>query len=638
MFHCPARSRSKRHRIAAAVAASLVGMASAQAQPQHLASVQLGDLSLEQLREVVVWTVGRQREHLGTAAAAVYVISADDIRRSGATTLPEALRLAPMLDVARADANQYAISTRGFNNVLANKLLVLIDGRTVYSPLFSGVFWEAQDVLLEDVERIEVVSGPATALWGTNAVNGLINIITREAGATGGASIGASLGHRERVGSARLGWRLGESTSARVYAKTYDRDDTSRADGSSVNDQADGRLIGLRADWKRPDANLLLQAEDSEGTIDSAPAARRFTGSHLLLRWQQDLGERRSWTFQGYIEQTTRHHPGTFHERLRTGDALAEYQFAPLPGHQLLLGAGARTARDEVTPFPALAFIPGNRRLSWTRLYLRDQFEASQTLSVTAALSAERNPYTGTELLPNLRLGWQVRPDNLLWVAWSRAVRAPSRTDREFHQPGQPPYLIAGGPQFDSEVSSVIETGWRSQPTDTWSFDLGLFHHEHRGLRSLARTPAGLQFRNDIDGRTSGMRGWTRWRAQPGWRIDAGFVALRQSLRVRTGATDFGGLAVLGNDPRHWLSLRSSLDLGARWAWDVSVRRVGARPQPAVPAYTAIDSRLAWSTGNEWELALVLRNIGDPRHPEWGAPANRVEHQRSALLQLQWRH
>jgi iron complex outermembrane receptor protein len=623
MLHSLARSMSLPHRVAAVGCAALLGMASAQAQPEQLASVQLGELSLEQLREVVVWTVGRQREHLGTAAAAVYVISADDIRRSGASTLPEALRLAPMLDVARADANQYAVSARGFNNVLANKLLVLIDGRTVYSPLFSGVFWEAQDVLLEDVERIEVVSGPATALWGTNAVNGLINIITREAGTTEGASIAASLGHRERVGSARLGWRLGESAAARVYAKTHDRDETHRADGSSVNDQADGRLFGFRADWKRPDASLMLQAESTEGTIDSAPAARRFTGSHVLVRWQQDLGDRRAWTFQGYAEQTTRHHPGTFRERLRAADALAEYHFAPLPGHQLLMGVGARAARDEVAPFPALAFIPGNRRLSWTRFYLRDQFEASQTLSVTTAVSAERNPYTGTEFLPNLRLGWQVRPDNLLWMAWSRAVRAPSRTDREFYRPAEPPHLVAGGPQFESEVSNVAEAGWRSQPSDTWSVDLGLFHHEHRGLRSLAGTPAGLQFRNDIDGRTSGMQGWTRWRALPGWRVDAGFVALRQSLRVRAGGRDFGGLATLGNDPRHWLSLRSSLDLGARWSWDVSVRRVGARPQPAVPAYTAFDSRLAWSSG-EWELALVLRNIGDPRHPEWGAPANRV--------------
>jgi iron complex outermembrane receptor protein len=387
---------------------------------------------------------------------------------------------------------------------------------------------------------------------------------------------------------------------------------------------------------KTVDAIMLVQAEASEGTVDAGPAARQFSGAHLLARWQQDLGEGRAWTLQSYVERTTRHHPGTFRERLRTADALAEYRFEPAPGHQVLLGAGARRSLDEVTPFPAVAFIPGNRRLDWTRLYVQERYSPTARLDATGALSVERNPYTGTELLPSLRMGWKASGHAYAWLAWSRAVRAPSRTDRDFHQPGQPPYLVAGGPDFESEVSNVIEAGWRSQPTLAWSYSLTLFHHRHHGLRSLASTAEGLQFRNDIDGRTSGASGWTRWRVLPRWRLEAGFVALRQSLQVRPGAADFGGQAALGNDPRHWLSLRSSLDLGERWAWDVSVRRVGARPQPAVPAYTAVDMRVAWTSG-PWELGLVLRNLADPRHPEWGVPANRVEHERSALLQLSWR-
>jgi iron complex outermembrane receptor protein len=599
-------------------------------------SVHLADLSLEQLRQVPVFTVSRQEERLADAAAAIYVISADDIRRSGATTIPEALRLAPSLDVARADANQYAISARGFNNVLANKMLVLIDGRTVYSPLFSGVFWEAQDTLLEDIDRIEVITGPATAMWGTNAVNGLINVITRRAATSAGTSVAASLGETQRVASVRHGWRLGDGAHGRVYAKSWNRRDTARANGSSVNDQGDGGLVGLRADAAGEAGHLMLQAEASQGTIDPAPIARTFRGAHLLARWEGVLAGGRSLTAQGFVERTERRHPGTFQETLDTADLVVELGMQAGPDHRVLLGAGYRQSRDDVQPFPALAFLPGKRRLEWLRLYAQDQATLGPTLKLTGSMSLEHNPYTGLEVLPSLRLAWRAGPNHLGWAAWSRSARAPSRVDREFFQPGQPPFRVAGGPDFESEISQVLEVGWRAQPAPAWSWDLAAFHHEHRGLRSMAPTPAGLQFRNDIDGRVSGLRGWSRWRATPSWRLDAGFVLMRQQLRLRPGAVDAGGLASLGNDPRHGWSLRSSLDLGAHVAWDLAVRRVGARPAPAVPAYTAVDTRLAWMPARGWELALLVNNLADPAHPEWGVASNRVEHRRAATLQVRW--
>jgi iron complex outermembrane receptor protein len=600
----------------------------------QVATSRLGELSLEQLGEVLVWTVSRHEERLDAAAAAVYVVTGEDIRRSGATTLPEALRLVPMLDIARADANQYAISARGFNNVLANKMLVLLDGRAVYSPLFSGVFWEAQDVLLEDVDRIEVVTGPSTALWGTNAVNGMINVITRSAALTSGTVLQAHAGDREHGGSVRQGWKLGEQAHARLYAKTYDRGATSRANGVTVNDQADGRQVGFRADWSAARDQFTLQGDAYRGTIDQPVMWREFSGANLLARWERQLDGSR-WTVQGYLERTERDHPGSFAETLDTADIVAQVALEPRAGHRVLLGAGYRQSRDDAEPSATLAFIPGERRLRWSRLFAQDQVALGPRLNLTASLSLEDNPYTGAEPLPSLRLAWQPVDGALLWASAARAVRAPSRTDREFFQPARPPFVLAGGPNFESEVSHVLELGWRAQTGRTWSYAVTAFRHEHRRLRSLARRAAGLQFENDIEGHTDGLETWTRWRVGPSWRIDAGAVFLHQALAVRTGGTDLGGLPVLGNDPRRWASVRSALDLSATLTCDVSVRYVGARPLPAVPAYTAVDARLAWNAAPGLDLAL--RNLADPRHPEWGTVTNRVELQRAVSLQVRWK-
>jgi iron complex outermembrane receptor protein len=617
----------------AAVMTALLAAGPAQGQAQ-LAS--LADLSLEQLRDIVVRTVSRFDEPLDRAAASVYVITADDIRRSGATTIPEALRLAPTLDVARADANQYAISARGFDNVLANKMLVLIDGRTVYTPLFSGVFWEAQDVLLEDVERIEVVSGPSTALWGSNAVDGLIHVITRSAKATQGAAVALDAGNRQRGAAARYGMEIGADGHVRLYAKSYDRSDTHRADGSSVVDRADGAQVGFRADWLRRDSVVTVQGDAYRGTIDQLTAARTFSGGNLLARWETRLAQGGDLTVQGYLDRTRRDHPQTFAETLDTADVVAEVA-RTLDRHRVLVGAGYRHADDQLTQFAALAFQPGSRRLTWTRVFAQDQLTLSPRLKFTAALSIERNPFTGTEPLPSVRLAWEPREGRLAWAALSRAVRAPSRVDRELFQPAQPPFLLAGGPDFRSEIADVLELGYRAQANPAWQYSLTLFHHEHSRLRSLAPTPAGLQFRNDIEGHTDGLEAWTRWRASPRWRIDAGLVLMNRKLAVRPGGVDLGGQAALGNDPRHWASLRSAFDVSPRITWDVSVRRVGARPLPDVPAYTAIDTRLAWHVTHDAEVALVLQNVADARHAEWGVATNRVELERSALLQMRWR-
>ena len=614
----------------------VTGLATAAAAPTT--ATQLADLSLEQLSDLVVGTVSRFDERLDGAAASVYIITADDIRRSGATTLPQVLRLAPTLDIARASSSQYAISARGFTNVLANKTLVLIDGRTLYTPLFSGVFWEAQDLVLEDIERIEVITGPSAALWGSNAVNCLIHVITRTAAATQNTLAQARIGNREHVAILRQGVALGQAGHLRAYAKSYDRDPSRRADGTSFGDSSKGVQLGFRADWAAATGGLTVQGDVYQGEANQLSVARKFSGANVLARWEQQLDASSALTLQAHAERTRREHSQTFAETLDTVDFVAELGLRPLEDHRVLLGAGFRQSRDDVTNFSALAFVPARRDLGWTRLFVQDQIALTPALTATASMSLEKNPYTGTEVLPSLRLAWRQGTGSLAWAALSRAVRAPSRIDREVFQPAQPPYILAGGPDFRSEVAHVLELGWRSQPAPEVSYSLTLFQHEHARLRSVAPTAQGPQFQNGIEGRTRGLEAWSRWRVWSNWRLAGGLVVQRQSLRVRPGAIDAGGMAALGNDPRHWWSLRSSLDLTPRLAWDLWLRGVGARPQPLVPAYTALNMRLAWAALPALEVALVLHNLNDPGHAEWGPPANRVELMRSAQLHLNWRH
>jgi iron complex outermembrane receptor protein len=606
------------------------------AQAGAPAAASLADLSLEQLREVVVTTVARRPERLEATAASVYVISADDIRRAGATTIPEALRLAPTLSVARADANQYAVSARGFNNVLANKMLVVIDGRPVYTPLFSGVFWEVQDVMLEDVERIEVVTGPSTALWGSNAVNGLIHIVTRNAAATAGALVSANWGDRERSAALRYGLDGGAGGNLRLYAKSYDRQDTHRADGRSVDDAAAGTQIGFRGDWALAQSTLTLQGDAYRSRIDQGASTRRLGGANLLGRWERTFADGSDMSVQAYVDRTTRDQPGAVIDKLDTVDLIAQYGFRPADAHRVLLGAGYRHARDDVTSFDAIALVPAVRTMGWGRVFAQDEIAVTPRLAVTLAASVETNPYTGAQLLPSVRLAYRPNAESTWWGAVSRAARAPSRVDRDYVQPARPPYLVAGGPDFVSEIAEVYELGYRAQPVPALSYSVTLFQHEHSRLRSLAPTAQGLQFQNGYQGRTRGVEAWARWRVTPAWRLDAGLSLLQQKLALSPGAIDVVGVQGLGNDPRQSWSLRSSVDLSARVGWDVSVRHVGELPAPRVPSYTAVDSRLAWRVAPRTEIALVVQNLFDPSHAEWGSPANRVELERSVLLQLRW--
>ncbi|MCI3951985.1 MAG: hypothetical protein K0R53_1482, partial [Burkholderiales bacterium] len=301
----------------------------------------LADLSLEELSNIEVTSVSRRAERLSDAPASIFVITREDIRRSGVTSLPEALRLAPNLQVARVNASSYAISARGFNNSIGNKLLVLIDGRTVYTPLFSGVFWDAQDVMLEDVERIEVISGPGATLWGSNAVNGVINVTTRPARDTQGALVSAGAGNLERGGAVRYGAALGGGGHVRLYGKYFDRDNTERADGSPVRDAWDKGQFGFRADWGGADRSFTLQGDAYRGELEqAAPGQIKLEGMNLLGRWNHHLGDGSNLRFQAYYDHTQRNQPGTFREELDIFDVELQHALKPLGAHALVWGGG----------------------------------------------------------------------------------------------------------------------------------------------------------------------------------------------------------------------------------------------------------------------------------------------------------
>src|SRR3569623_1416044 len=417
------------------------------------------DLSLEQLSNIVVTSVSKREQPLGTAAASVYVISADDIRRSGVTSLPEALRLAPNLQIARTDANQYAISSRGFNNPIANRMLVLIDGRTVYSPLFSGVFWDVQDVMLEDVERIEVISGPGTTLWGANAVNGVINVITRSAKDTQGTLATLGSGNRTTGAGARFGGEIGDNGAFRVYGKSFRRENTERAGGTPVPDSSERSQAGFRTEWGGSRRNLTVQGDAYVADIEF---------QHGLL---------------------------------------------PAEDHNLIWGGGYRYGNDQLEDqnLAAFLFIPADKTLHWYHLFVQDEWDIRPDLALTVGIKGEHNDYSGLEWLPNVRVAYSFHPDHLVWSAISRTVRAPSRLDREFFSPGTPPYVLAGGPNFHSEVSNVYELGYRLQPADDkYSFSATAFYHQHDGLRSFDPGPGGFggELENNIDGHTDGVEVW----------------------------------------------------------------------------------------------------------------------------------
>ena len=622
--------------LAAAFAALDPGAAAAADIRVSLSSADLSSMSLEDLANVEISSVSKRPERLTSAAASVYVITREDIRRSGFTSIPDILSLAPNLSVARQDASQYAITARGFNSTTANKLLVMIDGRSSYTPLFSGVFWDVQDTLIEDIERIEVISGPGGTLWGANAVNGVINVITRSAADTAGALVSVAAGSGERNAGARWGGKLGENASFRVYAKGFERDHTKRANGASARDDFKNSQIGFRIDGGPVGNSFTLQGDSYDGSIDQvAPGRKQVSGTNLLARWNRTLDDGSTMQLQAFFDHTRREYPGQFAETLNTFDVEAQHSFTR-GSHQVLWGGGYRGSRDSVGNSAQLAFLPARKTLGLANVFAQDTMALGERLRLTLGAKFEHNNYTGMEFQPNARLAWQLTEQSLLWGSLSRAVRTPSRLDRELFSPGSPPFtVIAGGPDFQSEKLTAFEIGYRAQPTQRLSYSVTAYRHKYDDLRSVEGVLPSV-IANMMEGDTHGLELWGSWQAADWWRISAGLNTLHKNLRFKPGSTDTR-LQAAGNDAEHKVTLRSSMNLGPRGELDVNLRSVGALPNPAIPSHVALDLRFGWHVSRNVELSLTGFNLLDRSRPEFGTLATRGEVPRSFLVKVLWK-
>ncbi len=599
---------------------------------------EVADLSLEQLTRITVTSVSRREERLADVPASIFVITQEDIRRSGATSLPEALRLAPNLHVGRTDTSQYAIAARGGNTGTANKMLVLVDGRTIYTPLFSGVFWDAQDVMLEDIERIEVISGPAGTVWGTNGVNGVINITTASSRLTPGMLASATAGNFERGIAVRQGGTLGQRGSYRMYARHYDRDSHRSATDADLRDEGDRTIAGFRADWERGQGGLTLQGDVYRAEHRASGVPRELSGGNLLGRWTGQLDRGADYRVQAYYDRTEREHVGQFTETRDTFDLEANRSSFPVSNHHVVWGGGYRASRDRIGNSAALAFMPERRTLAWGNVFAQDEIAIASNLKATLGVRLERNSYSGWEWLPNARVAWQPAEGQLLWAAASRAVRAPSRIDRDLYVPGSPPYtVIKGNEDFDSEIARVVEVGWRTQPSAAFSFSVTAFRHKFDDLRSVEDFGSGRVISNGQTGRNTGIEGWGSWRVIPAWRLTAGFVAMDEKFTPKEGRIDLGGLASLGNDPKLAASIRSHWDVTPAHELDFAVRHVGVLSSSQVPGYTVLDARAGWRVSRTLALSLAIENLFDRKHAEFGAVTARAVFERTYLLRVTWK-
>lgn len=599
----------------------------------------LSDLSLEELSQVEITSVSRRPEPLSQAPGAVYVITDEDIRRTGVTSLPEALRLAPNLEVARVNSQTYNISSRGMNSVNAsNKLLVLIDGRSIYTPFFSSVFWDQQYVMLADVERIEVVSGPGGTLWGSNAMNGVINVITKSSADTQGGLVDAKVGDFSRHGAGRWGGKLGDLGTYRGYALGYGEGHTDLVGGGSAMDDWRGKQAGFRTDLAALRSTFTVQGDIYENLVDT-PGGRR-NGGNLLGRWNRQLANGSSLQVQAFYDQQDRSDvaPGSggSAEQLRTLDVEAEHVFRVGRTQQVVWGAGQRSWVDRfVNTANPFVLMPESQTLSLANIFGQDTITLRDDLKLILGTKFEYSSLSGWAIMPSVRFGWQASPKQFVWAAISRAVRSPSRLERDLTAPG----IVNTSPDFQSEKLIAYEAGWRSQLLQRASVSASLFYNDYTDLRTTKPAPFTIlpvTFGNGWEGHTYGADVWGSYSPLPWWRLDAGFGVLRKNFHLKPGELDIAGTqTVLGHDPGHQIFLHSYMNLLRNVELYVGLRQIASLPEVGVPSYFEADVRIAWQVTPKLELSLAGLNLVHAEHAEATAPPIQ-EIPRSVYVGARW--
>ena len=637
----------------------------------------LAETSLETLLNMEVSSASRKLEKFFDTSAAIFVITADDIRRSGLTSIPELLRLVPGVEVAQIAESKWAVSIRGFNHLFADKLLVLVDGRSVYTSLFSGVYWDVQDVPLEEVERIEVIRGPGASVWGANAVNGVINITTKRATDTQGGLVAAGGGNSNLgFGLVRYGTRAGSDAAYRIFAK-YRR--------LSPYQQEPGRLqhrswrighAGFRSDWQvSPQDSLTVQGDlyrgAAGGEFDSATLVPPFTahitddallaGGNLLSRWTREVVGGSQIAFQFYFDHTKREET-LIGQRHDTSDFDFQHHLVERGHHDVIWGLGYRLIADSLRGSSISGFDPPRRRVHLFSAFLSDEIMlVRDRLRLTVGSKFERNSYSGFEIQPTLRVFWSPLPRHAVWAAVSRAVRTPARFEHDVNfvqlvspGPGGLPFAVTlvGNREFKSQTLVAFELGYRVQPASVVSLDLALFLNRYRRLRTAdpdapfvqafpppARVVVPVRFGNNMQGRTYGGELAVNWRALHRWKLSGSYSFLREQLQLLSPASDQGAALVAGDNPRHQFNVGSLLSLPARLELDTHLYFVGRLPNQAVSRYARFDLRLGWRPAESLQLSLVGQSLFIGPHIEFNSITQLASTSvipRSAYAQFTW--
>lgn len=588
----------------------------------------LGALSIEDLAEVNVSSVSKTAQPLSEAPASIYVISREDIIRSGAVTLPEMLRLAPNLQVYQSTPAQWVVTARGLNGNPAaqsysNKLLVLIDGRTVYTPLFSGVYWDLPDVLPHNVDRIEVISGPGATLWGSNAVNGVINVITRDSSQVTGLYADLRAGSDRQAVGLRAGGFLGDDLSYEVDGRWLHQDAAFRAAGVSAEDGRERLGGSFRMDWRPGEADhVTVQGELYRGWLEQPGGARdeEVSGRSLVLRWTRQTRGDGEFQAQVFYDRFKRDGgAGIFYAD--TYDAEFQHSMPVGSAHRLVFGGGARLVDYHIDGSDSLFFEPPGRELFIANAFVQDSWTVTPELVATAGLKAEHLPFSGTSLLPEVRLAWQAAPRTLLWASISRAVRSPTPFDTEVQERAGA-ISLSGNPEFRTEKLVAYELGTRLQPARSFSLSATAFLHRYDDLRTIELVPGpglSLGWGNGLEGDIYGVDVWADWRVRNWWTLAAGLTLLETDFRFKPGASGILGTGQLANDPPYYATLRSSMNLGSEVTLDLNFRAVGALRGAAVPAYQELGGRLAWQPTPDITLSVSGTNLLQEHHQEYSA-------------------
>ncbi len=609
------------------------------------------DLAPEQLLSAQVLSASKKVEDVADAPAAVYVITQEDIARSGLTSVPELLRLAPGVNVARADSNSWAISIRGFNSLTANKILVMIDGRTVYNPLFASTLWEVQDLPLEDVSRIEVIRGPGGALWGANAVNGVINILTKSAKETQGGLVSAGAGNYENgFVTARYGGKTGEDSYYRVYVKSFSRDNLKTPSGGRNHDEWQDYRSGFRLDWGDRDAADRVSIHGDVYHTDTdqfhqsysltAPYSSigeetiRSNGGNILGLWRHRYDDGATLKIQSFLDCTNRKEI-LFHDRRTMLDVDAQYNFSPQGRHEIVFGGNYRLTMDDIGGSDAIEFNPASLTQNLFGLFAQDKITLTpDEWYLTVGTKIEHNDYTGIEIQPNASLEWTPDDRQTVWGSVSRAVRTPSRIERDLNiqnitlPPGSffgslpAEIILTQNDDFNSEELIAYELGYRNSITNNLSIDTTAFYNDYDRLASSTLlTPftvnngidplhlvLPLLAENDMSGDVYGIELAGSWRVTNGWKLSAAYSYLNILLHAPTVA----GLSqetAEKRSPQHQANIRSYWNLSENWTLDTMAYYVGRLPADDVDDYVRVDINAGWRVLDNLHVNLVGQNL-----------------------------